>query len=169
MKKGLTGPKQLTGFFDNYKALRTAMAFLIICLSFSASAQYDSTKILQDQNAYGFRWKNGKFRYQLTIPQTDTITMAVADSGSVAYYNGAFYGWNGYTWGPLGGSTTVVSDSAWSLTGNSGTTAGTNFIGTTDSVHSLQGRLWDNPAWYVGQPHTWLTQLPLAYCIFIPA
>lgn len=65
-------------------------AAILFSLSLTATAQYDSTKLLQDQNAYGFRWKNGKFRYQLTIPQTDTITMAVADSGSVAFYNGAF-------------------------------------------------------------------------------
>jgi len=126
MKKGLTRPKQLTGFFDNYKALKTAMAFLIIFVSFSASAQYDSTKLLQDQNSYGFRWKNGKFRYQLTIP-TDTVPMAVADSGSLAYKNGSVYKWSGYSWASVGGT------AGWSLTGNALTSPGTNFLGTTDA------------------------------------
>ncbi len=49
----------------------------------------------------------------------------------------------------------------WYNTGNTGTN-NTNFIGTVDSVHALQGRIWDNSAWYIGQPHSWLTQAPLA-------
>jgi len=41
-----------------------------------------------------------------------------------------FYYWDGSMWISFGGS----GGKDWSLTGNSGTTAGTNFIGTTDAI-----------------------------------
>ena len=44
-----------------------------------------------------------------------------------------YYWWNGSSWIPLGTNNTAAS-LAWSTTGNTGTTAGTNFIGTTDAV-----------------------------------
>lgn len=168
-------------FPDNYRAL--VAAFLLLFISVTASAQYDSTKVLQDQNAYGFNWKNGAFRYSFRIPTGDTLTMAVADSGSIRFYDGAGYLWNGYSWQSLGGSgstntsigsaykiavngsndikslsagwgaildsatsgqvgvtvdsndiKTVMDGNYWKNTGNTLTVAGTNFIGTTDSV-----------------------------------
>jgi hypothetical protein len=41
-----------------------------------------------------------------------------------------YYYWNGSAWTPFLTATTT----GWTVTGNSGTTAGTNFIGTTDDV-----------------------------------
>lgn len=41
-----------------------------------------------------------------------------------------FYFWNGVRWMPFGGS----GASGWLLTGNSGTSSATNFLGTTDDV-----------------------------------
>ncbi|MBU1719411.1 MAG: hypothetical protein KKA07_10090 [Bacteroidetes bacterium] len=44
--------------------------------------------------------------------------------------NGAgFYYWNGSVWAKVGSGA-----AGWALTGNSGTTAGTNFLGTTDAI-----------------------------------
>lgn len=55
---------------------------------------------------------------------------ATAGSSSTAVYPGYYY-WNGTKWVALGGTNGGL---AWSLTGNAGTTAGTNFIGTTDAI-----------------------------------
>jgi len=44
-----------------------------------------------------------------------------------------YYYWNGVAWTALG-TGTPSANSAWYPTGNTGTTAGTNFIGTTDAV-----------------------------------
>lgn len=55
----------------------------------------------------------------LLIYQTDSISTALPST---------FYYYNGTVWIPL-----LSSASGWSLTGNTGTTAGTNFIGTTDA------------------------------------
>ena len=50
----------------------------------------------------------------------------VSDSAPSA---GDVLSWNGSSWMPTAGS----AGNAWSLTGNSGTTPGTNFLGTTDN------------------------------------
>jgi len=161
MKKGFnTKPKQFKSFPDNYRALITTAAFLL--LSFGAMAQYDSTKVLQQIQAYGFDWKNGAFRYSFRIPTGDTLTLAVADSGSLRYYNGGQYYWNGYYWlssGTGGSGSTVVSDSAWMHGGNVGLDT-SNYIGNTDSVPSFEVRNEGYSILYVTRPHTWLTQAP---------
>jgi len=53
----------------------------------------------------------------------DSLSNAVPTTGQVLE-------WNGKAWEA---TTLVVPTSGWSLTGNSGTTAGTNFIGTTNA------------------------------------
>ncbi len=55
----------------------------------------------------------------------NTFTSAAGPNQVVPGY----YYWNGTIWVQL-----VTGSSNWSVTGNSGTTAGTNFIGTTDAV-----------------------------------
>lgn len=65
----------------------------------------------------------------LTSP---TVSELVYNTATVAGINGVspgYYYWDGVLWVAL--STGKNSD--WSLTGNSGTTAGTNFIGTIDA------------------------------------
>ena len=195
------------GFPGNFRAL---LVIILTVISFSASAQYDSTKFRQDVNTYGFNWKNGKFKYSLVVPTQDTQRLAQADSGAMTYYHGVIYAFDGHYWNPFGVSSsgndsaylsgtvvndstlrlyrdngdssdftilgrlstnidttgqfvknvtsvndstirvflggtqtdllirgraaTIVSDSAWSLTGNSGTSPGTNKLGTNDSV-----------------------------------
>ncbi len=44
-----------------------------------------------------------------------------------------YYYWNGVAWTALN-TGTASANSSWATTGNTGTTAGTNFIGTTDAV-----------------------------------
>jgi len=72
------------------------------------------------------------------VPLTNTTSPSPlsADVAGMVVYNTAttgdvtpgFYYNNGADWVRIGGAT-----NSWSLTGNSGTTAGTNFIGTTDT------------------------------------
>ena len=66
---------------------------------------------------------------------------ASASSGSTAVFPGYYY-WDGVSsWVAISGS----GSKDWSLAGNAGTTAGTNFLGTTDNtdlvfkVNSIQG------------------------------
>lgn len=62
-----------------------------------------------------------------TIPGAVT-SLLIYNTATVSNVTPGYYYWNGAAW------TRVVTGSAWSLTGNSGTSAATNFIGTTDNV-----------------------------------
>lgn len=131
MKKALEkGPAQRLSLKNKYLPLIAIVGLLLI--SFCAHAQfYDSTKILQDVNSYGFRWKNGKFRGPLILGN-DTSKLALKDSGAIAFSHGKFWGNDGYGWTNFLKEGDVPS--GWTLSGNSGTTDGVNFIGTTDAV-----------------------------------
>lgn len=70
-----------------------------------------------------------------------TAPSGTANGGMMVYNTNAAFGsgvgiyyWNGTQWTFLASST---SSNDWSLTGNSGTSAATNFIGTTDNVDWL--------------------------------
>ncbi len=76
-----------------------------------------------------------------TVSSTDNNTTYTAGSGlaltgtsfSLAQQsatNGQVLQWNGASWAPA----TPGAGSSWNLTGNSGTSAGTNYIGTSDGV-----------------------------------
>ncbi len=59
---------------------------------------------------------------------------ASAGTGTNAVTPGYYY-WDGIQWVRFNTGTTIVSGgSGWLLTGNAGTTAGTNFLGTVDNV-----------------------------------
>jgi len=60
---------------------------------------------------------------------TDVAGMVVYNTATAGNVTPGFYYNNGADWIRLGST----SSTGWSLTGNAGTTAGTNFIGTTDT------------------------------------
>ena len=128
MKKLLYNKKLLLSLFDSYKPLIAAMAFLIISISSSAQ-YYDSTKILQAQQSYGFSWKNGKF-YNLQIPQDTSTKYKVADSNYISIKNGVIYRWNGYAYVSTSGSTSLPY---WELATGGALTGNNNITGS----HSL--------------------------------
>ena len=74
----------------------------------------------------------------LLIPRMDSISMAaiVTPATSLLVYqtdkDSGFYFYDGTNWTPflIGGA---AANSGWSTKGNTGTTAGTNFLGTTDA------------------------------------
>lgn len=79
----------------------------------SASAQYDSTWLRQQINAYGYDWKNVKFRSSAIIPN-DTPRIAQQDSGAIAYKGGKLWLWDGSTWRLSSASgSSITMDSAW--------------------------------------------------------
>lgn len=73
---------------------------------------------------------------RVALTGTTDVTTIASPASSLLIYNTAtvsnvtpgYYYWNGSAW------TKFVSGTAWSLTGNSGTSAASNFIGTTDNV-----------------------------------
>lgn len=75
------------------------------------------------------------------VRTTDSAPLTGAVTAGMAVYNTAtandvtpgYYYNDGTVWVRLAGSTSTNTN--WELTGNTGTTAGTNFIGTRDNVH----------------------------------
>ncbi len=69
------------------------------------------------------------------LNNTDVITIPTPATSLLVYNSGfspnGYYYWNGSTWVQLA---TAVANADWLLTGNTGTTAGTNYLGTTDAV-----------------------------------
>jgi len=70
----------------------------------------------------------------ILIPRTDTNLVLAPATGLLIYEtaDNTFYYFDGTWWVPFGAGG-GGSGTAWELTGNAGTTAGTNFIGTTDA------------------------------------
>lgn len=75
-----------------------AICMILLC-GLSATAQYDSTKVIQQINAAGYDYKNIIVRDggMTRIPR-DTIRMALRDSGAIAYKGGRLFTWNGRYW-----------------------------------------------------------------------
>ena len=84
-------------FRDKYLAL-----FAALLISFSLSAQYDSTKNRQTQSSYGFDNRNTRSRESAIIPN-DTTKLALKDSGAIAYKGGYYWGYNGVHWSKISG------------------------------------------------------------------
>jgi hypothetical protein len=79
-------------------------------------------------------------RVTLTSNLSSPSPVTAPAVGLLVFNSGAnqaigFYYWNGSSWNFL--SSSAPSGNYWSLTGNSGTTPGTNFLGTTDNNHFL--------------------------------
>lgn len=67
----------------------------------------------------------------ITSPTTSLLVYNTATAGTVPNnVIPGYYYWNGSAW--IAFNTTSAASSAWVLGGNTGTTSGTNFIGTTD-------------------------------------
>lgn len=69
------------------------------------------------------------------VNNTDVATIPAPAISLLVYNNGfapnGYYYWNGALWVQLAAAT---PSSDWELTGNTGTSAGTNYLGTTDAV-----------------------------------
>jgi hypothetical protein len=78
--------------------MKKALLYFALLLPYWAYSQgVDTTKVLQDINANGYRWVNGAFRGYFIIPK-DTPKLRVADSGAIAYKGGDQWLWNGHYW-----------------------------------------------------------------------
>lgn len=85
-------------YFRFYAAL-----FLVFSTVFSSYGQYDSTRVRQQIQAYGYEWKNALFKHSLIIPK-DTTKMAIQDSGAIATLDKKLLMWDGYVWSEISGS-----------------------------------------------------------------
>lgn len=96
--------------------MRYILAILLF-ISFSASAQYDSTKVIQQINADGYNYKVliARDGGMMRIPR-DTIRMAMSDSGALAYKSGRVFVWNGRYWGSSGIKTTALPGYLFNIT-----------------------------------------------------
>ncbi|MGC4041760.1 MAG: hypothetical protein QM710_13485 [Flavobacterium sp.] len=88
---------------------------------------------------------------RVALTSTSDITTIPSPVTSLLVYNSGFspngfYYWNGTVWVQL-----TATNSNWSLTGNSGTSVSTNFLGTTDDVdlvfrrNNVRGGFIGNP------------------------
>jgi hypothetical protein len=70
----------------------------------------------------------------VTSPATSLLVYNTATAGtSPNNVTPGFYYWSGTAWVPLASASTLANKT-WGLTGNAGTSAATNFVGTTDAV-----------------------------------
>jgi hypothetical protein len=116
------------------------LTFNFLLLTFHSQAQLgvnttgaepDSSAILDASST-----SQGLLIPRISLTSTTSASPVTLPATSLLIYNTAtvndvtpgFYYWNGSAWKPL-----MSSANGWSTTGNSGTTAGTNFIGTTDN------------------------------------
>lgn len=109
----------------------------------ASGAVPDASAMLDvDVSALGASAKKGVLFPRVSLTSVLDITTIPSPATSLYVYNTAtagaspnnvvpgFYYWNGAKWVAFGGS----GGNDWALLGNSGTVAGTNFIGTTDAV-----------------------------------
>ncbi len=94
-------------FPGQLKSLKLLTALILFLLS--ASAQYDSNKVLQPVQMYGPSYKNFEIRNSLIIPK-DTPRLALKDSAGLGYKGGQFWGYDGVKWFPLAGSSTTINN-----------------------------------------------------------
>ena len=90
---------------------------------------------------------------RIALLSTSDVTTIPAPAVSLLVFNSGFspngyYYWNGTVWVQLA----TVSNTYWSLTGNSGTTSATNFLGTTDDVDLVFKRN-NIRAGFIGNPN----------------
>jgi hypothetical protein len=86
----------------------------------------------------------------ITSPATSLLVYNTATAGTTPNnVVPGYYYWNGTRWVPF----STAANTAWTLTGNSGTVAGTNFLGTTDD-RPLQLRSNNASYWEFGSRST---------------
>lgn len=120
-----------------------ALVILLLCLSSGAVYAQNNSGIgttLPDASALldieGT--SQGMLTPRLTNAQRNAITspatgLLIFQTDNTATESSQFYYWDGWRWIPWG-----MYEDLWYITGNSGTTAGTNFLGTRDSMAMVQ-------------------------------
>lgn len=91
---------------------------------------------------------------RVALTSASDVTTIASPVTSLLVYNSGFapngyYYWNGTIWVQL----SVGTNNDWSLTGNTGTSSSTNFLGTTDDVDIVFKR-YGTRAGFIGNPNT---------------
>ncbi|MFT3793834.1 hypothetical protein [Flavobacterium sp.] len=117
----------------NYPKIFMAIA---IMLAGSASAQVGISTATPNGALDITSTNDGLLVPRIALTNTTTATVVTPTTSELVYNTATindvtpgFYYWDGAKWVRL-----QAGKTAWELTGNSGTVAGTNFIGTTDAV-----------------------------------
>ena len=90
---------------------------------------------------------------RIALTSTTDVATIASPIVSLLIYNSGFtpngyYYWNGSVWVQLG-----LANAAWSLTGNTGTSSATNFLGTIDDIDIVFKRN-NLRAGFIGNPNT---------------
>jgi hypothetical protein len=124
--------------------MRKILQLLLICQALLASAQVGvHTDFPDNSSAMDIVASNKGLlipRVSLTSSLSNPSPVTSPAVGLLVFNSGSnqaigFYYWNGTSWVLIGSGSS--SGNYWSITGNSGTTPGTNFLGTTDNNHFL--------------------------------
>lgn len=88
---------------------------------------------------------------RVVLTSASDVTTIASPVTSLLVYNSGFapngyYYWNGAVWIQLG-----LANAGWALTGNSGTSSATNFLGTTDDV-DISIKRFNVRAGFIGNP-----------------
>lgn len=125
---------------DKYYNLATGTnSYTVAINSITASAIYDGQKIAvkfvnANSGASSLVVVSGNGTY--AVKDIETTSGGALPSGTIAANSAWYLIYNSSynSWQLLGSAIPAVLSGAWSITGNAGTVAGTNFIGTTDNV-----------------------------------
>lgn len=140
---------------EGFMKLKIYIALLLLLVLSSLHAQVgigtttpSSSSMLDISSA-----NSGILIPRVALTGTADTTTITSPAVSLLVYNSGFapngfYYWNGSVWVQL-----TQSNNAWALTGNSGTTAATNFIGTIDDVDIVLKR-FNTRAGFLGNPNT---------------
>ncbi len=117
------------------KIIITLLLFLPL-LGFSQNVSINESGTAANSNAIldvnaDVNHDKGVLLPRLTTAERTALSLGTADAGLTVFDTDtkSYWWWDGSQWTQVG-----IDGRYWNLTGNSGTTAGTNFIGTTDAV-----------------------------------
>ena len=143
----------LSSIVQMHRPMKTALLFAFLCVPIApllaqniainadGAAPNASALLDVDATALPALAKKGLLVPRIALGATNVAAPVVAPATSLLVYNAAtagaapnnvtpgYYYWNGAVWVRF-----ATTGDGWLITGNAGTVAGTNFIGTTDAV-----------------------------------
>jgi hypothetical protein len=117
------------------KILLLATGLLALTSAFSQLPRYDSTRVPQVNNAYGYEWGVNIVKGQLK-PPGDTVKLAVKDSGSITVKNNRIWLWTGTYWKDPASASSVVLTGTGSPVGTIAAAVGSIYTRTDGGVDS---------------------------------
>jgi hypothetical protein len=117
------------------KILLLATGLFALTSVFAQLPRYDSTRVPQINNAYGYEWGVSVVKGQLK-PPGDTVKLAVKDSGSITVKNNRLWLWTGTYWKDPSSASSVVLTGIGSPIGTIAAAVGSIYTRTDGGVDS---------------------------------